>query len=106
MDRAAPTLKQFAFLLEFFALDTVPTLLLTEVNVAVVPYPLKKLVDNGVVARTGGAAKAIVVDMQLLPQGLKTSGNLIAVGLGTETRCWAVRSIFWPCSSVPVMNRT
>jgi hypothetical protein len=73
--------QQVTFFFKFFTFNAVPALLLTEVNIALIPHALKKRFDDRSMAIARCTAKAIVLNIETLPKILKPCRNFITVSL-------------------------
>ena len=106
VDRAAAfgavAVDQILFGEEPFAADAVPALVFGLVDFVAVEELLQDLLDDGLVARLGGADKVVVGDFQALPQLLEADDGLVALLLRGDPVGSAACCTFWPCSSVPV----
>ncbi len=56
--------EELGFVVEGFTADTVPALLLTLIDIAVIPNALKKVFDDREVAGVSGAAKTVVTNAE------------------------------------------
>ena len=53
----------------------------------------------------GGADEIVIIDIHQLPELLDAANDLVHVSLRRNPFRLALRSIFWPCSSVPVKKK-
>ena len=82
MDRALGIKGAGRIVLEFLAGDAIPALLAPLNHIAIGLNPAKKLVNDAAVAGIGGANKAVVADLPLLPKVAVLGADPIAMGLG------------------------
>ena len=82
MNRTAMIIQQIALFFKFFAGETIPALLPSQINIALIPHALKKLIDDRLMARISRTNEAIVLNVVLLPKCFKAGSNLITMVLG------------------------
>lgn len=80
--RAKFLVNQVSLFFELFAADAVEALLLAQVDVAIGFDPLVELIDDRLVPWSGGSAKAVVLDVELLPEIFEAADDLVTVLLG------------------------
>ena len=76
-----------------------------EVDGAAVVRGLRRVSGRRACGGVGGADVVVVGDAHALPEVAEGGGDLVGELLGGMPAAAAERSIFWPCSSVPVRKK-
>jgi hypothetical protein len=81
-----PIFQEIPFFLKLLTGDTVPTLLSTLINIAIVPNPLEKILDDLLMIWCCCATESVVLNISLAPERIKPCDDAIAMNLGIDTR--------------------